>query len=69
MRLAAGLLLLIAALWLASMWDIDALQVGVSDTILVGAGVGVVLLGWMIGRWLRKRQRRRMLDTRDSALW
>lgn len=70
MRLAAALILLIAALWVATMWwDADALHASVSDAILVGSGVGVVLLGWVIGRWLRKRQRRRMLDTRDSALW
>ena len=69
MRLAAGLILLIAVLWAAMMWDTDVLQDGASGAILVGAGVGVVLLGWMVGLWLRKRQRRRMLETRDFALW
>lgn len=69
MRLAAGLILLITALWLATMWDTEALQASASGALLVGAAIGVVLIGWLVGRWLRRRQRRRILDTRDSALW
>ena len=69
MRFAAALILLITALWLATMWKTDALQASAPDVLLVGAGVGVVLLVWMVGLWLRRRQRRRILDTRDSSLW
>ncbi|MEO8545569.1 MAG: hypothetical protein ABI434_18450 [Burkholderiaceae bacterium] len=69
MRLVAGLMLLVAALVAAVVWDTDVSLAWASDAVVVGSGLGVVLLGWMVGHWLRKRQRRRMLGMRDSALW
>jgi hypothetical protein len=69
MRLVAGLLILVAALGAVAIWDTEATRAWASDAVVVGIALGVVLIGWMVGRWLRKRQRRRILGMRDSALW
>jgi MFS family permease len=62
-------MILVAALVAAAMWDPEATRAWASDAGVIGVALGVVLVGWMGGRWLRKRQRRRMLGMRDSALW
>lgn len=69
MRLTAGIFALAAVLWAAMVWMPD-MTVEWSYAVLVGgAGLGVVLLGWIVSVLLRKRQRRRLTDSRDSALW
>jgi hypothetical protein len=69
MRLAAGILALAAVLWAAMVW-MPGMTVEWSFAVMVGgAGLGVVLLGWVVSVLLRKRQRRRLTDSRDSALW
>ena len=62
-------MVLIAVLGAATIRDSEAPEGWASDAVLVGAGVGVVFLGWIVGRWMRRRQRRRILGMRDSALW
>jgi hypothetical protein len=69
MKLVAGLLILLAALVAVAMWDSDATRAWTTNAGVVGIALGVVLFGWWIGLWLRKRQRRRLLGMRDSALW
>ncbi|TBR75784.1 MAG: hypothetical protein EPN64_11005 [Burkholderiaceae bacterium] len=66
MRLAAGIIVLLAALVAAESWTSSA-NVGWGAT--VGAGLGIILVVWMVRAWLRHRQRRRLMDMRDSALW
>ena len=36
---------------------------------MVSAGLGVIVLAWIVGVRLRSRQRKRLMDMRDSALW
>ena len=36
---------------------------------LVGVALGFGLLGWGLTRSLQRRERKRMLEMRDSALW
>ena len=66
MRLTAGIIVLVAALGAVELW----MSSGVIDWgAMVSAGLGVIVLAWVVRVWLRNRQRRRLTDMRDSALW
>lgn len=41
----------------------------VSAGVMVNAGLGVAGIAWVLGIWVRTRQRKRLMDMRDSALW
>ena len=69
MRLAIGIIVLAAALWEVKLWTSGATSGWVSTGVMVGAGLGVIVVAWVVGVWLRNRQRRRLIDMRDSALW
>lgn len=69
MKVATGIIVLAAALGAGKLWTSDASIGWVSAEVMVGAGLGVMLVAWIAGVWLRNRQRRRLMDTRDSALW
>ena len=69
MRLAAGIIALAAMLWAAKVWAADVAVDWSFAAMVGGAGLGVVLLAWIVSVLLRKRQRRRLTDSRDSALW
>ncbi|OOG58188.1 hypothetical protein [Polaromonas sp. C04] len=66
MRLATGIIVLLAALVAAEPWTSRA-NVGWGVTLV--AGLGIILAVWIVRAWLRNRQRRRLMDMRDSALW
>lgn len=66
MRLATGIIVLAAALGAVKLW----MSGGVIEWgAMVSAGLGVIVLAWIVRVWLRNRQRRRLMDMRDSALW
>jgi len=69
MRLATGIVVLAAALGAATLWTSGATGGWVSTGVMVGAGLGVIVVAWVVVVWLRNRQRGRLMDTRDSALW
>ena len=69
MRLAIGIIVLAAALGAVKLWTSGATSGWVSTGVMVGAGLGVIVVAWVVGVWLRNRQRRRLIDMRDSALW
>ena len=69
MRLVIGIIVLAAALGVVKLWPSGAIGGWVSTGAMVGAGLGVVVVAWIVGVWLRNRQRRRLMDARDSALW
>ena len=66
MRLTAGIIVLVAALGAAELWTSGAT---IGWGAMVGAGLGVIVLAWIVKVWLRNRQRRRLTHMRDSALW
>ena len=66
MRLAAGIIVLLAALVVADLWTSGAKR---GWGVTLGAGLGIILVVWVARVWLRNRQRRRLMDMRDSALW
>lgn len=37
--------------------------------VIVGTTLGLSVLAWIAGAWLRNRQRRRLMEMQDSALW
>lgn len=69
MRLATGIIVLAATLGAMQIWTSGAIGDWISTGIMAGAGLGVVVIASVVEIWLRNRQRRRLMDTRDSALW
>ena len=69
MRLAIGIIVLAAALGAVALWTSSAISNWVFTGVVVGAGLGVIVFAWVVGISLRNRQRRRLMDMRDSALW
>ena len=68
MRFAIGIVVLVAALGAAKLWAVGAKSNWVPG-VMAGTVLGVIVFAWVVGIWLRNRQRRRGLDMRDSALW
>ncbi len=69
MRLATAIIVLAAALGAVELWLSGVTSGWVSTGIMVAAGIGVIVVAWVVGAWWRNRQRRRLMDMRDSALW
>lgn len=68
MRLGVGIIVL-AALGSVGLRMSGTIGNEVSTGAKVGAGVGAIVLVFVVGAWLRNRWRRRLMDMRDSALW
>ena len=69
MRLTIRIIVLAAALGAVELWRSGAISNWVLTAVMTGAGLGVMVLAWVVGIWLRNRRRRRLMDMRDSALW
>ena len=69
MRLATGAVVLAVMLGAVKLWPFNTISDWASTTIIVSAGFGLILIASIVGIWLRNRQRRRLTDMRDSALW
>lgn len=69
MRIVYGIVLLVAVLGAFKFWSTGSTGLWISTEVVVGAGLGVVAVSWMVSLWLRNRRRRRLMRTRDSALW
>jgi len=69
MRLAIGIIVLVVVLGAVALWTPGAIGNWVFTGVMAGAGLGVIVFAWVVGIWLRNRQRRRLMDMRDSALW
>lgn len=69
MKFAVGFVVLVVALTLAKLWTSGETNFGMFAAVTIGVGLGVILVAWVVGVWMRKRQRRLLMETRDSALW
>ena len=69
MRVATGIIVLTAMLGAVKLWTSGATGAWVSTGVTVGAGLGVIVVAWLVGVRLRNRQRRRLMDMQGSALW
>ena len=68
-RVAAVIALLMAALGAVKLWSSVTAGDWSSAAIMVSAGLGAIVVAWIVRKDMRNRQRRRMMETRDSALW
>ena len=69
MRVATGIIVLAATLGAVKLWASDATSAWDSTGVMVGAGLGVIVVAWVMGVRLRNQQRRRLMDMQGSALW
>jgi hypothetical protein len=70
-RLATGAVGVAVILAVVKLWQFSAIRT-IGDwfsTATISAGFGLVLAVCILGGWLRNRQRRRLEEMRDSALW
>ena len=64
-----GVVVLAAELGAVKLWASREMSNWVLTGVLMGAVLSTVVFAWVLGTWLRNRQRRRSLDMQDSALW
>ena len=69
MRITFAIILMTTALVEAKLWTSGATNGWFSAGVTVGAGLAFIAVALVVGVWLRNRQRRRLLEMRDSALW
>jgi hypothetical protein len=69
MKIAAGIVVLIATLGVVKLWSSSATSGWTFAGVMVGAGLSVILVAWIAEVWRRNRQRTRLLEMRGSALW
>ena len=69
MRVAAGIVVLMAVLGAVEFGSSGATGAWGSTGVMLCAGLVVIVVAWIVGVGIRNRQRRRMMETRDSALW
>ena len=69
MRLVIGIVVLAAALGAVKLWASEAPSNGVLTGVVIGAVFAAIVFAWFFVIWLRNRQRRRLMDMQDSALW
>lgn len=68
MRLTIAMTVLALALGGVSLWALKAAG-WASTGVMVGVALGIIAVGGIVGAWIRHRQRRRLMDMQDSALW
>ncbi len=63
---AVAMTALLAAL---KLWTSETNEAWASTTALIAGALALMVVVGMVVAWLRDRQRRRLTDLRDSALW
>lgn len=66
MRIFYGVVLSFAVLVAFKLWSAGS---WISTEVMVGAGLGAIVVSWIVSVWLRNRKRKRLMRARDSALW
>lgn len=69
MKFAVGIVVLAIALGVAKLRSSDVTGIWTYAGVMVAAGLVVIVIAWILAVWIRTRQRRRLMETRDSALW
>ena len=69
MRLAVGIIVLAAATGTVALWMSSDTSNWYSMGVVAVLELAVLVFAWVGEILLRKRQRRRLTDMRDSALW
>lgn len=68
-KVVAAMVVLIATKAVVKLWLYSGTNGWASAAVVVGAGLVVVLVAWIVQVRRRNRQRTRMLEMRGSALW
>ncbi len=68
MRLTLSIIVMALALGAVSLWAFKA-PGWASTGVMVGAALGIIVVAGIVWAWMRNRQRRRLMDMQDSALW
>ncbi|MHB8947453.1 MAG: hypothetical protein ACYC4S_00120 [Rhodoferax sp.] len=68
MRLTFAIIITALALGALSLWAFKATG-WASTGVIVGVVLGIIVIAGIVGTWIRHRQRRRLMDMQDSALW
>ena len=63
-----GIVVLAAELGAVNLWASGSMSTSLLTVVLVGAVLGATVFAWVLGIWMRNRQRRRSFDMQDSAL-
>ena len=72
MKLSNAIFVLTAALGALVLWLFGASTEWISSGVmvgLVGLGLGLIAVAWIVRERVRNRQYRRLREMRDSALW
>lgn len=69
MRFAIGIVVFVALLGVAKLWTSGPTIGELPAGALMGTGLCAIVVAWVAGVWVRNRRRKRVLSTRDSALW
>ena len=69
MRLTNAIFVLTAALGALVLWLLGASGEWISSGVMVGLGLGLIAVAWIVRERVRNRQYRRLREMRDSALW
>jgi uncharacterized SAM-binding protein YcdF (DUF218 family) len=69
MRLVYAILILATALGAFALWSSDRMINQFFTAALLSAGLLTIVVAWIASVLLRKHQRRRSINMRDSALW
>jgi len=68
MRLTIAIIVLAIALGAVGLWAFRGAG-WASPGGMVGAALGIMVVAGVVGAWIRNRQRKRLKDMQDSALW
>lgn len=69
MKLSTAIFVLTAALGALVLWLLGATTEWISSGVMVGLGLGLIAVAWIVRERVRNRQYRRLREMRDSALW
>ncbi len=69
MRLFVSAVALTALLVALKLWTSETNEAWASTTVLFAGALALMVVVGVVVAWLRDRQRRRLTDLRDSALW
>ena len=68
MRLTIAIIVMALALGAVSLWAFKW-AAWASTGMMLGTAFGIMVVAGMVWIWIRNRQRRRLMEMQDSALW
>ena len=69
MRFAIGTVVFATLVGAANFWASGTAIEEAPAGTMVGAGLSIILVAWLVRVWVRNRRQKRVLGMRGSALW